>query len=67
MFSNIFSKTALQIIAKIHVKHALVRGAKDCLGYLGRMTKMVAIPVFGKNMSKIFSGTKRSMALKSGV
>ena len=31
------------------------------------MTKMAAMPIYGKNLIKIFSGTKRPMTLKLGM
>ena len=34
----------------------------------GHMTKMAAMPIYGKNLKKIFfSGTKRPMTLKLGA
>ena len=34
----------------------------------GHMTKMAAMPIYGKNLKKIFfSGTKRPMTLKLGM
>ena len=56
LFSKIFfSKTAGPIEAKFHWEPPWVRGAKVCLGHLGHMTKMAAMPIYGKNPSKIFS------------
>ena len=41
-----------------------VGGTKVCSGCLGHMTKMAAMPIYGKNPSKIFfSGTKGPMTL----
>ena len=34
---------------------------------LGRMTKMAAMPIYGKNASNIFSKTNRLISLKLGV
>ena len=31
------------------------------------MTKMAAVPIYGKNLNKIFSGTKTPMTLKLGM
>ena len=33
----------------------------------GHMTKMAAMPIYGKNLKKIFSGTKKLMTLKLGM
>ena len=54
-FSNIFfSKTAWPIKAKFYVEPPWVGGTKVCSQYLGHMTKMAAIPIYGKNPSNIF-------------
>ena len=34
---------------------------------LGHMTKMAAMPIYGKNPSKIFSKTNRQISMKLGV
>ena len=33
----------------------------------GHMTKMAAMPMYGKKLKKLFSGTKRLMTLKLGM
>ena len=38
-----------------------------CLGHLGYMTKLTTMPIYGKNPSKIFSGTKGPMTLDLGM
>ena len=40
------------------------RGTKVCSYDPGHMTNMAAMPIFDKNVKKIFSGTKRLMILK---
>ena len=43
-------------------------GTKVCANVSGHMTKMAAMPLYGKNFKKIFfSGIKRSMTLKLGM
>ena len=43
-------------------------GTKVCSNGPGHMTKMAAMPIYGKNLKKIFfSGTKRPMILKLGM
>ena len=43
-------------------------GTKVCSNGPGHMTKMAAMPIYGKNLKKIFySGTKRPMTLKLGT
>ena len=52
--SNIFSKAACMIKAKFYVEPSWVRRTKVCSQHLGNMTKMAAMPIYGKNPSKIF-------------
>ena len=49
-----FSKTAWAIKAKFYVEPPWKGGTKVCSRYLGHMTKMAAMPIYGKNPSKIF-------------
>ena len=35
-----------------------------CINNLGHMTKMAAMPIYGKNTSKIFSETNRLISMK---
>ena len=43
-------------------------GTKVCSNGPSHMTKMAAMPIYGKNLKKIFfSGTKRLMTLKLGM
>ena len=37
------------------------------INYLGHVTKMAAMPIYGKNLSKIFSGTGRPISKKLGM
>ena len=49
-FSKIFfSKTTGPIEAKFHVEPPRVGGTKVYSGHLGHMTKMAAMPIYGKN------------------
>ena len=68
-FSNIFSSETVGVIkAKFHIEPTWDRGTKDCSNAPGHMTKMAAMPIYGKNLKKIFfCGTKRPMALKLGM
>ena len=44
------------------------RGTKVCSNGPGHMTKMAAMPIYGKNIKKIFfARTKRPMTLKLGM
>ena len=47
-----FSKTAWPIKAKFYVEPPWVGGTKVCSQHLGHMTKMAAMPIYGKNFSK---------------
>ena len=50
--------------SQIHGEPPWVGGTKICLGHLGHMTKMAAMPIYGKKTSKIFfCGTKGPMTL----
>ena len=42
-------------------------GTKVCSNVPGHMTKMATMPIYGKNLKKIFSGTKKLMTLKLGM
>ena len=54
-FSNIFfSKKAWPIKAKLYVEPPWVGETKVCSRHLGHMTKMAAMPIYGKNPPKIF-------------
>ena len=44
-----FSETAGQIKAKFYVEPPSVGGKKFYLRHLGHMTKMAAMPIYGKN------------------
>ena len=48
--NNFFSETALPIKAKIYVEPPLEGGTKVCMNGLGHMTKMAAMPIYGKNL-----------------
>ena len=45
----------------------MVGGMKVYSNSPGHMTKMAAMPIYGKNLKKIFSETKRQMPLKLGM
>ena len=62
--SNIFSETAWPIKAKFYVEPPWEGGTKVCINGPGHMTKMAATPIYGKNPSKIFSGTGRPISTK---
>ena len=68
-FSNIFSsETTGPIEAKFHVEPPWDGETKVYSNGTGHMTKMAAMPIYGKNLKKIFvSGTKRSVTLKLGM
>ena len=52
-FSNILSdETAWLIKAKFYVESPWEEGIKVCINGPGHMTKMVAMPIYGKNLKK---------------
>ena len=51
LFSNIFSKTAWPINAKIHME-PFWEGGGDFINGPGHMTKMATTPIYGKNLQK---------------
>ena len=52
-FSNIFSsETAWPIKAKFYVEPPWEGGTKVYINGLGHMTKMAAMPIYGKNLKK---------------
>ena len=66
--SNIFLyKTTGPVIAKFYVEPLWVGGTKVCSRHLGHLTKMAAKPIYGKNSSKIFSGTIGLISMKLGL
>ena len=52
-FSNIFSSETMgPIEAKFHMEPHWARGTKVCSNGPGNMTKMAAMPIYGKNLKK---------------
>ena len=52
-FSNVLSsETALPIKAKFYEKPPWEGGTKVCINGPGHMTKMAAMPIYGKNLKK---------------
>ena len=52
-FSNVFSsETAWPIKAKFNVEPPWEGGTKVCINGPGHMTKMAAMPIYGKNLKK---------------
>ena len=68
-FSNIFSsETAWPIKAKFYVEPPWEGGTKVYINGPGHITKMAAMPIYGKNPSKIFfSRTGRPIFTKLGM
>ena len=52
-FSNISSETAWPIKAKFYVEPPWEGGTKVCINGRGHMTKMAAIPIYGKNLKNL--------------
>ena len=51
-FSNVFSETAWPTKAKFYVEPPWEGGTKVCINGPGHMTKMAAMPIYGKNLKK---------------
>ena len=68
-FSKIFfSDTAWPIKAKFYMKHLWKGGTNVFINNPGHMTKMAAMPIYGKNPSKFFfSGTTGPISTKLGM
>ena len=68
-FSNIFSsETTGPIKLKFQMETPKDAGTKVCSNGPGHMTKMAAMPIYGKNPLKIFfSRTRRPMTLGLGM
>ena len=65
--SNIFySETTGPIELKFHMETPKDRGTKVCSNGFGHMTKMAAMPIYGKNPLKIFSSRTRRL-MTSGL
>ena len=67
-FSKIFfSETAWPIKAKFYMKHLWEGGTNVFINNPGHMTKMAAMPIYGKNPSKFFSETTGPISMKLGM
>ena len=63
--NDFFSETTGPIATKFHIQPPGPLGKKSCSNGLGHMTNMAAMPIYGKNLKKIFfSRTTRPMTLK---
>ena len=68
-FSNIFSsETTGPIELKFHMETPRDAGTTGCSNGPGHMTKMAAMPIYGKNPLKVFfSRTRRPMTSGLGM
>ena len=67
-FNIVFSQTIGPIELKFHVKTPYDTSAKIYSKYFSHMTKMAAMPIYGKNHLKIFfSRTRRPVTLRLGM
>ena len=66
--SNIFFSETAWPIKAFYVEPPWVGGTKVCSLHLSHMTKMAAMPIYIKNLSKIFfTGTGKPISTKLGV
>ena len=54
IFKDLFPKTAWPIKAKLYVEPPWEGGKKVYINYSGHITKMAAMPIYGKNLLKSF-------------
>ena len=65
IFKDLFSKTAWPIQVKFYRKHLYDGESNVIINKLSQMTKMAAMPIYGKIPSKIFfAGTAEPIATK---
>ena len=65
-FSNVFSsETARPIKAKFYVELPWEGGTKVYINGLGHMTKMAAMPIYGKNLKNFLLQNQKSYDLKA--
>ena len=64
-FSNIFSETTGPIEAKFHVEPPLDGGTKIYSNGLGHMTKMAAIPIYGKTLKNLLFQNQKAYDLEA--
>ena len=66
IFSNIFSpETTGPIEVKFHVEPPWDRGTNFCSNGPGHMTKMAAMPIYGKNLKNLFLQNQKAGDLES--
>ena len=53
------------IKAKFHVEPPWEGGMKVCINGLGHMTKMAAMPIYGKNLQKLLLQNQKSYDLET--
>ena len=65
-FSNIFfSETAWPIKAKFYAEPPWEGGTKDYINGPGHMTKMAAMPIYGKNLKNLLLQNQKSYDLET--
>ena len=67
IIKKVFSQTIGPIELKFHVKTPYDKLAKIYIKCFGHMTKMAAMPIYGKNPLKIFSRSRRPVTLGLGM
>ena len=64
---NICCKFARPVEAKFHVELLWVERTKMCSNGHGHVTKMAAMPIYGKNSLKFFSKNSRPITFALGI
>ena len=66
IFPNIFYfETTVPIEVTVHVKPHWDRGKKVCSNGLGHMTKMAAMPIYGKTLKNLLFWNQKADALET--
>ena len=67
IFKFLFLRNCMADWNQILCGASMGSGNESLVKDLGHMTKMADMPIYGKNLKNIFSGTKRTMTLKVGM
>ena len=65
IFKHLFSETAWPIKAKFYVEPPWEGGTKVCINGPGHMTKMAAMPIYGKNLKNLLLQNRKSYDLET--
>ena len=66
-FTFALSAKVAHIVVQFHVKTPYDKLVKIYTKYFVQITKMAAMPIYGKNLLKIFSRNRRQVTLRLGM